>query len=115
VSAYPGTRALVICAEILTAYASTDNLEEVVGNAIFGDGACGVVISSDPSDQDRCRLKQDHGVTPEVRRVATLRAGEKAGMMGLVFRDGQFRARLDVRIPELVARAWSSGWPSPWG
>lgn len=97
--ARPGSRALVVAAEICSAtYWVDDDPETAVGNALFGDGAGAVVLSS--SSDDLTRVKGQ--AAGELLGFATLRDPRYLDDMGFAQKDGRLRVRLDRSIPDRV-------------
>ncbi len=94
----PGARALVVAAEICSAaYWIDDDLETAVGNALFGDGAAAIVLSSREDDLERSREAM-----ARIEGFRTLRDGRALSEMGFTLRGGRLRLRLAREIPEKI-------------
>jgi predicted naringenin-chalcone synthase len=94
----PGSRALVVAAEICSAtYWIDDDLEAAVGNALFGDGAAAIVLSSREDDLERGREAM-----ARIEGFRTLRDGRALSAMGFTQRGGRLRVRLASEIPETI-------------
>lgn len=91
---HPGSRALVIAAEICSAaYWMDQDFETAVGNAIFADGAAAAVLSS----------QADPTAFAKLEGFKTLRDERFLGDMGFTQKAGRLRVRLDREIPEKVS------------
>jgi alkylresorcinol/alkylpyrone synthase len=88
--ARPGTRSLVVAAEVSSAmYWVDEEGETQVGNAIFGDGAAAILLSSRVSDVGLAR----------VEGFRTVRDTRFLGDMGLTQQRGRLRLRLARELP----------------
>jgi predicted naringenin-chalcone synthase len=97
----PGTRAMVVITDICSAtYWIDQDPETAVGNALFGDGAGAIVLSSSKSDMHQSR---DQGkIIGIVESFRTLRDGRYLSEMGFAQRDGRLRVRLAKEIPDRI-------------
>jgi polyketide synthase Type III len=104
--AHPGSRALVVTAEICSAtYWIDHDAETMVGNSIFGDGATAVILSSDPADLRKPRARPPQDAFTQRARIEsfhTLRDGRYLNDMGFTVEKGRLRVRLAREIPERI-------------
>jgi alkylresorcinol/alkylpyrone synthase len=107
VAARPGSRALVVAAEICSStYFIDEDPESCVGNAIFADGAAAAVLSSATGDAIRARRASldggGGGAIPSIEGFRTLRDPRYIDDMGFTRRGGRLRVRLAREIPERI-------------
>lgn len=94
-SARPGRKALMLAVEICSAsYYIDHDLETIVGNAICGDGAAALLISTDWPDDS---------LYPRVVDFQTFLDPEQLGKVGFEQREGKLRIILGVEIRDLAA------------
>jgi predicted naringenin-chalcone synthase len=100
-AARPGSRGMVVATEICSStYWIDQDLETVIGNALFGDGAAAIVLSSSEIDSGR-KLKEGKTIG-EIEGFRTLRDGRYFSDMGFTQKDGRLRVRLAREIPERI-------------
>ena len=100
--AHPGSRALVVSAEICSAtYWIDHDPETAVGNALFGDGSAAMVLSS--REEDATRIREIDGCVAKLEGFRTLRDGRYLFDMGFNQSNGRLKVRLDREIPERIA------------
>lgn len=100
-AARPGSRGMVVATEICSAtYWIDGDVETAVGNALFGDGAAAIVLSS--SEGDASRMTSQGNPVGVVKGFRTLRDGRYVSDMGFTQRDGRLRVRLAREIPERI-------------
>ncbi|MBZ5515729.1 MAG: type III polyketide synthase [Acidobacteriia bacterium] len=94
-AAHPGRKALMLSVEICSASYYLDNtLETVVGNAICGDGAAALLLSTEPLDGRRL---------PEVVDFQTFLDPQQLDKVGFGQREGKLRIILAPEIRDLAA------------
>ena len=94
-AARPGRKALMLAVEICSAsYYIDDDLETVVGNAICGDGAAALLISTEANGQIRY---------PQVVDFQTFLDPEQLDKVGFEQREGKLRIVLALEIRDLAA------------
>jgi predicted naringenin-chalcone synthase len=99
--ARPGTRALVISAEICSAtYWIDHDLETAMGNALFGDGAAAIVLTSKKEDIERKARSKEFFA--HIEGFKTLREGKYLSDMGFTQKEGRLRVRLAREVPERI-------------
>ncbi len=120
-TARPGLRALVVSAEICSAtYWIDHDPETALGNALFGDGAAAVILSSRKEDisqfdlnradlnrvdlnrADQNRADQNRGPVAEIEGFRTLRDGRYLFDMGFNQKQGRLKVRLSSEIPDRI-------------
>ena len=93
--ARPGRKALMLAVEICSASYYIDNeLETAVGNAICGDGAAALVLSTEASED---------GHYPEVVDFQTFLDPAQLDKVGFAQREGKLRIILGIEIRDLAA------------
>jgi len=93
----PGARVLIVCAELCTLHFQIeDSLESVVVNALFSDGAAGLVMASREEGDAAGRLAY-------VDNACTL-DDDSMGDMTWEIGDTGFRMGLSSRVPKVIAR-----------
>lgn len=93
----PDARVLVVCAELCTLHFQIeDSLESVVVNALFSDGAAGVVLASRDEEDASGRLAYVAG--------RTTMDDDSMGDMTWDIGDTGFRMGLSSRVPKVIAK-----------
>jgi predicted naringenin-chalcone synthase len=94
-AARPGRKALMLAVEICSAsYYIDDELETVVGNAICGDGAAALLLSTDAPDG---------GHLPRIVDFQTFLDPAQLDKVGFEQREGKLRIILGLEIRDLAA------------
>jgi predicted naringenin-chalcone synthase len=94
-AARPGRKALMLAVEICSAsYYIDEELETVVGNAICGDGAAALLLSTDAPDDGRF---------PQVVDFQTFLDPAQLDKVGFEQREGKLRIILGLEIRDLAA------------
>jgi predicted naringenin-chalcone synthase len=94
VTARPGAKALVVCIELCSLHFRPDAApDNVVANALFGDGAAAAVVANDDGS----------GALVGLGRGSTRIAPGTGGEMGWTIGDDGFRMTLSSYVPQLVA------------
>lgn len=95
--ARPGSRALVVAAEICSAtYWVDPDPETAMGNALFGDGAAAIILSSNKADCTRVAQPI------EIQGFRTVRDSRFISEMGFTQKEGRLRLRLAREIPDRI-------------
>lgn len=103
-TADPEARVLICCTELCTLHQQyTSHAEQIVANALFGDGAAAVVGSAPRSSESAWQVVQQRSVVlPGTAHLMSWRIG-----------DHGFEMSLSPQVPDVIRaelRPWLAGW-----
>ncbi len=102
-AAQPGSVVLVVCTELCSLHIrSSNDPEQIVASAVFGDGSAAAVVASDPMPA------RTAGPVLEVGEFSTALTSEGEEDMDWTIGDHGFEMRLTANVPRIIGREITS-------
>ncbi|CAN5737628.1 type III polyketide synthase [soil metagenome] len=109
-----GARVLLVCVELCSIHMQySERPDQIVANALFGDGAGAAVVACDEELMDGHRVTASGALPLMIRSSASMLVPQSLSAMGWEIGDHGFEMTLAESVPDLI-RAHLGPWMAQW-